>query len=125
MGLAEELNTLPETAARLRRITEIINNHRTTLVFTNTREEAELLGHRLGRVLGDNAVGVYHGSLDREEREELEEGLRNGRIRAVVTTSSLELGIDIGHIDAVIQYSSPQTGHKANPESRQEWAQAW
>ncbi len=55
-------------------------------------------------------MGVYHGSLDREEREGgLEEGLRGGgRVRAVVTTSSLELGIDIGHVDAVIQYSSPR-----------------
>ncbi|WP_243669493.1 hypothetical protein [Vulcanisaeta sp. JCM 16161] len=53
-------------------------------------------------------MGVYHGSLDREEREGLEEGLRSGGVRAVVTTSSLELGIDIGHVDAVIQYSSPR-----------------
>ena len=108
MGLAEELNTIPETAARLRRIAEIVSGHRATLIFTNTRDEAELLGHRLSRVIGDDAVGVYHGSLDREEREGLEEGLRNGRVRAVVTTSSLELGIDIGHVDAVIQYSSPR-----------------
>ncbi len=109
VGLAEELNTMPETAARLRRIAEIVGSHRATLIFTNTRDEAELLGgHRLSRVLGENAVGVYHGSLDREEREGLEEGLRSGRVRAVVTTSSLELGIDIGHVDAVIQYSSPR-----------------
>ncbi|WP_052885753.1 DEAD/DEAH box helicase [Vulcanisaeta distributa] len=108
VGLAEELSTMPEVAARVRRIAEIVSGHRATLVFTNTRDEAELLGHRLGRVLGSNAVGVYHGSLDREEREGLEEGLRGGRVRAVVTTSSLELGIDIGHVDAVIQYSSPR-----------------
>ncbi|WP_243666651.1 DEAD/DEAH box helicase [Vulcanisaeta sp. JCM 16159] len=108
VGLAEELNTMPETAARLRRIAEIVGAHRATLVFTNTRDEAELLGHRLGRVFSDNAVGVYHGSLDKEEREGLEEGLRSGRVRTVVTTSSLELGIDIGHVDAVIQYSSPR-----------------
>ncbi|WP_243676249.1 DEAD/DEAH box helicase [Vulcanisaeta distributa] len=109
VGLAEDLNTMPETAARLRRITEIVSGHRATLIFTNTRDEAELLGgHRLGRMLGNNAVGVYHGSLDKEEREGLEEGLRSGRVRTVVTTSSLELGIDIGHVDAVIQYSSPR-----------------
>ncbi len=56
VGLAEELSTMPEVAARVRRIAEIVSSHRATLVFTNTRDEAELLGgHRLGRVLGSNA----------------------------------------------------------------------
>ncbi len=107
-GAAEELNTTPEAAARLRRIMEIASTYRTTLLFTNTRDEAELVGHRLGRLMGSDAVGVYHGSLDREEREGLEERLRGGVVKVVVTTSSLELGIDIGHIDATIQYSSPR-----------------
>ncbi|WP_069807119.1 DEAD/DEAH box helicase [Vulcanisaeta thermophila] len=105
---AEELNTTPETMARIRRIIEIINQHKTTLIFTNTRDEAELLGHRLMKILGPDKIGVYHGSLDKEEREELERKLRNGEVKAVVTTSSLELGIDIGLIEAVIQYSSPR-----------------
>lgn len=88
---------MPETAARLRRITEIVSGHRATLIFTNTRDEAELLGgHRLGRMLGNNAVGVYHGSLDKEEREGLEEGLRSGRVRTVVTTSTSSSASTLG-----------------------------
>jgi ATP-dependent Lhr-like helicase len=106
--LAEELKTTPEASARLRRISEVAGMHRTVLLFTNTRDEAELVGHRLSRVMGEGVVGVYHGSLDREEREGLEARLRSGDVKVVVTTSSLELGIDIGHVDAVIQYSSPR-----------------
>ncbi|MFB6470932.1 MAG: DEAD/DEAH box helicase [Vulcanisaeta sp. AZ3] len=106
--IANELDTTPEATARLRRIKEIASKYNTVLVFTNTRDEAELLGHRLAKLMNNNTVGVYHGSLDKEEREELEKGLREGKVKVVVTTSSLELGIDIGHIDAVIQYSSPR-----------------
>lgn len=105
--IASELGISVEAASRLEELISFIHRHRSVLVFTNTRDEAELLGNRLRRILGD-VVGVYHGSLSREERERLEEDLRSGRVRVVVSTSSLELGIDIGLIDAVVQYMSPR-----------------
>jgi len=76
------------------------------LVFTNTRDMAELLGAELKKVV--NRAEVYHGSLSRERREAVEEGLRGGEVKAVVSTSSLELGIDIGNIETVVQYMSPR-----------------
>jgi len=76
------------------------------LVFTNTRDMAELLGAELKKVV--DRAEVYHGSLSRERREAVEEGLRGGEVKAVVSTSSLELGIDIGSIEAVVQYMSPR-----------------
>ena len=104
---AQELGVVPDVYARLRRLDEYVRRYRTVLIFVNTRDTAELLGSRLSRIVSYE-VGVYHGSLSREERERLERKLRSGEIRAVVTTSSLELGIDIGHVDAVIQYMSPR-----------------
>ncbi len=77
------------------------------LLFTNTRDMAELLGTSLMGKMG-SLVEVYHGSLSRTRRESIEERLRRGEVKVVVTTSSLELGIDIGAIDAVIQFSSPR-----------------
>ncbi len=104
---AQDLGTVPDVYARLRRLDEYVNKYRTVLIFVNTRDTAELLGSRLSKVVSYE-VGVYHGSLSREQREVLERKLRAGEIKAVITTSSLELGIDIGHIDAVIQYMSPR-----------------
>jgi len=78
------------------------------LVFANTRDTAEYLGSLLKRVLGDDRVAVHHGSLSRRERVAAEEGFREGRIKVLVATSSLELGIDIGWVDVVIQYASPR-----------------
>ncbi|MGC8571234.1 MAG: DEAD/DEAH box helicase [Caldivirga sp.] len=90
-----------------RRISEVINNYKgSILLFTNTRDMAELLGAELKKII--NGVEVYHGSLSRERREAVEEGLRSGGIKVVVSTSSLELGIDIGSIEAVVQYMSPK-----------------
>ncbi len=105
--LGQELKIHPDVAARLRAIDEETRNRRTVLLFTNTRDTAELLGSRLSKIV-DYPIGVYHGSLSREERERLEEKLRKGEIKLVISTSSLELGIDIGSIDLVIQYMSPR-----------------
>ncbi len=97
------------TAARVRRIAEIVGRVRgSVLVFTNTRDTAEVLGALLRKVLGEDKVMVHHGSLSREERLRAEEKLRRGEVKVVVATSSLELGIDIGFVDLVVQYMSPR-----------------
>ncbi len=107
LKICEELKIHPDVIARLRKIVEEISNRKTVLLFTNTRDTAELLGSRL-RKITDQPLGVYHGSLSREGRESLEKKLRNGEIKLVIATSSLELGIDIGAIELVIQYMSPR-----------------
>ena len=89
------------------RLEELIEDHRTTLIFVNTRRLAERLARHLAERIGDEAVTAHHGSLAREHRLEAEQALKSGRLRALVATASLELGIDIGHIDLVCQIGSP------------------
>ncbi|MCI4364020.1 MAG: DEAD/DEAH box helicase [Thermoplasmata archaeon] len=88
-------------------VEEEIRAHKTTLVFVNTRPTAEGLGARLRRLAPDLPVAVHHGSLSRPVREEAEVEFREGRLRALVATSSLELGIDVGSVDRVVQFGSP------------------
>jgi ATP-dependent Lhr-like helicase len=85
------------------RLAERVREHRTTLVFVNTRKLAERLGTRLGEILGADAVASHHGSLSRERRLDAEQRLKRGSLRALVATASLELGIDIGEVDFVAQ----------------------
>jgi ATP-dependent Lhr-like helicase len=85
------------------RMAELIGRHRTTLVFVNTRKLAERVAARLTGVLGAGQVTSHHGSLARERRLEAESRLKRGELKALVATSSLELGIDIGDVDLVIQ----------------------
>ena len=106
-ALVRELKADPVLLGGLREVEEEIRAHRTTLVFVNTRPTAEGLGARLQRLAPDLAVAVHHGSLSREVREEAEQAFREGRLRALVATSSLELGIDIGAVDHVVQFGSP------------------
>jgi ATP-dependent Lhr-like helicase len=89
------------------RLTELIAAHRTTLVFVNTRRMAERLARELSERLGDEAVTAHHGSLSKETRLDAEARLKSGRLKALVATASLELGIDIGHVDLVCQIGSP------------------
>ncbi len=79
-----------------------------TIVFTNTRDTAEVLGASLKQVLGEDVVEVHHGSLGKRVRVGVEEALKKGKLRAVVATSSLELGIDIGDVEQVVQFMSPR-----------------
>jgi ATP-dependent Lhr-like helicase len=89
------------------RLTDLIRSHRTTLIFVNTRRLAERLTRHLSDRLGDDSVTAHHGSLSKEKRLDAETRLKTGRLRALVATASLELGIDIGHVDFVCQIGSP------------------
>ncbi|MBA2700231.1 MAG: DEAD/DEAH box helicase, partial [Chloroflexi bacterium] len=89
------------------RILELIRSHRSTIVFTNSRRLSERLAQRLNELAGEELVRAHHGSIAREQRLEIEEELKAGRIPALVATSSLELGIDMGAVDLVIQVESP------------------
>ena len=90
------------------RMAELALQHRSTLVFVNTRAMAERLAFCLGERLGPENVAAHHGSLSRKLRLEAERKLKNGEIRLLVATASLELGIDIGSIDLVCQVNSPR-----------------
>src|SRR6185503_312803 len=81
--------------------------HRTTLITVNTRRLAERMAHQLSERLGGDSVAAHHGSLAKEARLDAEERLKNGKLKVLVATASLELGIDIGHVDLVCQISSP------------------
>jgi ATP-dependent Lhr-like helicase len=89
------------------RLARLIGEHRTTLVFVNTRRMAERVARQLTRRLSEADVAAHHGSLSREARLDAEQRLKGGRLRALVATASLELGIDIGHVDLVCQLGSP------------------
>ena len=90
------------------RVADLIRQHRSTLVFVNTRRLAERVAHHLAERLGEDQVVSHHGSLSRKIRLHAEERLKRGETRAVVATASLELGIDIGHVDLVCQIGSPR-----------------
>ena len=92
---------------RARLIADLLERWGSVLVFTNTRDTAESLALRLSKLCG-GAVAVHHGSLSREQRTEVERKLKEGSLKCVVATSSLELGIDVGHVKYVVQYMSPR-----------------
>lgn len=91
------------------RLTELVEQHRTTLVFVNTRRMAEHAAHNLAQKLGKDAVAAHHGSLSKELRLDAEQKLKRGELRVLVATASLELGIDIGDVDLVCQLGSPRS----------------
>ncbi len=90
------------------RIAELIAEHRTTLVFVNTRRMAERIAHNLAERLGEEHVAAHHGSLSKDRRLRIEQRLKDGEMRAIVATASLELGIDVGTVDLVVQIGSPR-----------------
>src|SRR5215204_3018741 len=89
------------------RLVELVESHRTTLITVNTRRLAERMAHQLSERLGTEYVAAHHGSLSKEVRLDAEHRLREGKLKVLVATASLELGIDIGHVDLVCQISSP------------------
>jgi ATP-dependent helicase Lhr and Lhr-like helicase len=91
------------------RLTELIENHRSTLIFVNTRRMAERAARALSERLGTSQVTAHHGSLAKEQRLDAEQRLKHGKLKALVATASLELGIDIGDVDLVCQLGSPRS----------------
>jgi ATP-dependent Lhr-like helicase len=111
------------------RILDLIRRHRSTIVFCNSRRLAERLANKLNELAGEDLVRAHHGSLAREQRVQIEEALKAGRLPAIVATSSLELGIDMGAVDLVVQVESPasvasglqrvgRAGHQVGEASR-------
>src|SRR5580658_3257745 len=90
------------------RLMVLVSEHRSTLVFVNTRRMAERLCHELGTRMGEENVAAHHGSLSRKLRLAAEKKLKEGQVRVLVATASLELGIDVGTVDLVVQINSPR-----------------
>ncbi|MDH7564563.1 MAG: DEAD/DEAH box helicase, partial [Candidatus Bathyarchaeota archaeon] len=105
--LAGKLRTSPEAAARIRRMIELVDSHKSTLIFVNSRQNAEMIGYKFSQ-LGRTDIAVHHGSLSKEERAQIEDEFKACKLKALVCTSTLELGIDVGNVDLVIQYLSPR-----------------
>ncbi len=108
-GELEAVTSAEQTSDVLDRIATLVRQHRTTLVFVNTRRLAERFAHQLGERLGQDAVSAHHGSLSKERRHRVETRLRAGELKALVATASLELGIDIGPVELVCQIGSPRS----------------
>jgi len=91
------------------RLAELVSEHRTTLVFVNTRRHAERVARHLSERIGEDNVTAHHGSMAKELRFDAESRLKSGALKALVATASLELGIDIGDVDLVCQLGSPRS----------------
>jgi ATP-dependent Lhr-like helicase len=105
---AAKIYTHPEVAARLRIIRDQMNKRKSVLLFTNTRSISEVLASRFKVWDIDFPISIHHGSLAKLSRITAEQGLKRGELKGLIATSSLELGIDVGRIDLVIQYMSPR-----------------
>ena len=107
----EKFNLDAQTLARIERISELVKDSNSTLIFANTRQVVESLGSKLlyfNGIYGFGSIGIHHSSLDRDERLRVENEFKEGKVKSIIATSSLELGIDIGAINLVIQYGSPR-----------------
>lgn len=107
--LSKELGVSKNNAYFLRKTKEYFKKCKNCLIFTNTRQMAEILGNRMKKYFGDEyPIEVHHSSLSKHMRLDVEEKFKSGKLKSIIATSSLELGIDIGDIDLVIQYGSPR-----------------
>jgi ATP-dependent Lhr-like helicase len=106
--IGQKIFSSQETAARLRTIMELIKNSRSTLTFTNTREFTEILTSRIKTLEKNFPVEVHHSSLSKEVRIKAEKKFKQEELKSLIATSSLQLGIDIGSVDLVLQYMSPR-----------------
>src|SRR5260370_5782104 len=91
------------------RICRLVEQHRSTLVFVNTRRLAERIAFSLAERLGEDAVAAHHGSLARKLRLDAENKLKNGQVKVLVATASLELGIDVGYVELACHIGSPRS----------------
>src|SRR2546428_611239 len=110
--IAEKLHLQEIQAAAIRQCHELIDSHRSTLFFVNTRDTAEFLSSRTHTWFPDASLGVHHGSLSKEVRIQMEDDFKAGVLKGLICTSSLELGIDVGSADFVLQYNSPREGSR-------------
>ena len=106
--IAENIFTSPDTASRVRTIIDLIKESRSSIVFTNTRSFAEVLGSRIKTLDKTLPVEIHHGSLSKNVRIKAEKEFKDEKLKALISTSSLQLGIDIGSVDLVLQYMSPR-----------------
>ncbi len=106
--IATKIFSSTETAARLRTIMDLIKKSRATLVFTNTRDFAEILASRIKALDKKFPTEIHHSSLSKEVRIKAEKAFKNEELKSLIATSSLQLGIDIGAVDLVLQYMSPR-----------------
>ncbi len=104
---SETLKISPYVYSSIRRIKELIDDHKSILLFVNTRQMAETLSSRFN-LMEMSFIDVHHSSLSKETRIDVETRFKNGEIKGIVCTSSMELGIDVGSVDLVIQYGSPR-----------------
>lgn len=108
---SQSFNLDGATLARIERVAELVEGSNSTLIFANTRQVVESLGSKLvyfDKLAHFGGIGVHHSSLDKEERIKSENEFKEGRVKSIIATSSLELGIDIGAVNLVIQYGSPK-----------------
>ncbi len=106
--IAEKIFSSSETASRLRVIMELIKNSQSTLTFTNTREFAEILASRIKTLDKKFPVEIHHSSLSKDVRIKAEKEFKEEKLKSLIATSSLQLGIDVGSVDQVLQYMSPR-----------------
>jgi ATP-dependent Lhr-like helicase len=106
--LTDQIHVQPGMAAAMRRCMELVDRHRSTLFFVNTRDTAEFLSSRMRAAFPESSIGVHHGSLARDVRIQMEDEFKSEKLKTLICTSSLELGIDVGSADFTLQFNSPR-----------------